>query len=419
LKIASLPLLLVVAAFSPGCDVESAATPPRCGAFEGEIGRRGAVVIDSDYHSTNVALVGWAGGESSSLLSSGSTAPGLSVALSKDVIPASSPTPSGEVALLDRDGTGVVTLIDPSRCSLRQIQTGAPGFHSNPYDYLEVAPGRAYVPRYDQSTAEAPDELQRGGDVLVLVDGVPVKSIPLSAELPASPAGARPNPSRLIPWTLRGSRRIMVPLQGFVPSYRDATDGVLVGIDPATDAVDVRVVLPGMKNCGAGAVLPSGELAVVCSGLLFEGKPLEEGAEVSGVVILREDDNGEPREVRRILARDLGGQPLMPTVGVAGPSVLLLGAFGSKEAPALPDRWMAVDLASDPAGVREVARSTVPFSLGDWLCFAGVGETVCAGADGEHAAVRRFRLVGAEMVEMDPFPLRDPYGLPPRNLGPF
>src|SRR5262249_49627102 len=126
------------------------------------------VVASSDYTSTNVSLLSPAGSILSEILiSSGSTTTGLSTALSGDVILPLAAPPSGRVVLLPPSAS-VLTWVDPTTAAVTAQLSVRTGFLSNPYDYLEVAPDKAYVTRFESNPQPGKEAFDGGGDVLVI-----------------------------------------------------------------------------------------------------------------------------------------------------------------------------------------------------------------------------------------------------------
>jgi len=97
------------------------------------------VVANSDFTSTNISVLSPAGSVlSESIISSASAPPGLTTALSGDVVFPLEPTP-GVIVLIDRFPNSVVTSVDPSTAMvMKQLPVGT-GFAANPHDYLAVS----------------------------------------------------------------------------------------------------------------------------------------------------------------------------------------------------------------------------------------------------------------------------------------
>ena len=98
------------------CDVE-----PIASGSGGVDADHGLVALLGDYTSVQVALLGPDGQVlSASFLSSGSApTSGLAFAFSGDTVLPSSPSPSGEVVLIDRFGTNVLSWANPRTAEVR------------------------------------------------------------------------------------------------------------------------------------------------------------------------------------------------------------------------------------------------------------------------------------------------------------
>ena len=126
------------------------------------------VIIDSDYQSTNVSVISVADNLlSGSLISTGSTPPGLTEALSGDVVLPLTKPPSGKVVLIDQ-GNDALVWVDPGTGDVLEDLSVATGFSSNPSDYLEVSNTKAYVARYTTNLGAGKQSFDEGGDILVV-----------------------------------------------------------------------------------------------------------------------------------------------------------------------------------------------------------------------------------------------------------
>ena len=137
-----------------GCEVESTQDEGQGASSSAEGGACPSflVLTQTDYSSTNVALLTPEGKVASeSLISSASADPGLTTPLSGDVLSPNQRSGDGAVVLIDRYPNSVLTWVDPSDASvLGQLHVGT-GFSSNPYDYLQVSDTKAYVSRYESN----------------------------------------------------------------------------------------------------------------------------------------------------------------------------------------------------------------------------------------------------------------------------
>ncbi len=370
---------------------------------------RGVVVVESDYASTNVALAGFDGSVlSSSVVSSGARAPGLSMALSGDVVAPTVRPASDFVVLIDRYPNAVLTWLDPESAEVRAQLSVATGFASNPHDYLEIGGGRAYVSRYESNPSPGREPWDGGGDLLVL-----------SLEPPAIVGRvdlARPDDG---PWLPRPDRMLLfgrhavVLLQRFDESFSSAGDGRMVGVSLDGDTVEWTVEMPGLASCGAMVLSPSGDrLAVACSGV-FQDQA--EQIDKSGIVLF-DTTTSPPHELRRYgVALELGA-PLAPAIGYLDDTHLVGVAYGDLVA-SRGDQVYSLDLSSGVVDV--LSRSSQAFVLGDVRCAAPCGAP-CLVTDAERMELRRWAVGGTGAIEELPAVLvNDAIGLPPRTLGVF
>ena len=151
---------------------------------------RGMVAVNSDYQSTAVSLLDPDGNVvKDGCINSGTGKPGLTMTLSGDVVLPSQLLTTSPITLIDR-GNNVLIWIDPTTCApLRELDVST-GFTADPHDYVELAPNKAYVTRYEQNTAaKATDTNFDQGNDLLIVD-------------PSQPEIPRPHR----PWRLRARR---------------------------------------------------------------------------------------------------------------------------------------------------------------------------------------------------------------------
>ncbi len=105
---------------------------------------------------------------------------------------------SDEVVLIDRYGTNVLSWVDERTAPSARPAPDRTGFESNPYDYLELEDGRAYIARFGENERAGEQPFDEGGDLLVLDPRRPeiLGRVALRAEgdpLPRPPRGARPH----------------------------------------------------------------------------------------------------------------------------------------------------------------------------------------------------------------------------------
>lgn len=407
--------LLLVCLLTACGDSES---PPPAGVDvpDGPCGHA-LVVVNSDYQSSSVAIVGYDGEVlSSAIVSSASETTGLSVPLSKDTVTPTTRTEGGDVLLIDRE-QAVLTVLDPVSATVSaQIQL-ATGFNgANPQDVLEVGPSKLYVSRYGSNANAGAEPFDAGSDVLVVdsASGEISARIDLAEVMEGAAAGILPNPSRMV---LRDARAFLL-LSAYSKSFTMSDDGRVAVLDTTSDAVSSFAVVSGMRGCSALSLAPSGDrLAVGCSGT-FAGDAVP-SLDDSGVVVFMVGPNGDLDEEARFPAEDLGGDPISFSLSFATDDSLLIGTFGRKNAAGdqeRPDRLIALDVES--GATSEVARSeSTPFTIGEVHCAAACG--VCFAADAEDLGVLRIPIADGQAGAAELVPIDDGIGLPPRYLGAY
>jgi len=338
-------------------------------------------------------------------LNSGTVAPGLSKALSGDVVLPSAPLPGNPLILIDRGNSNLIW-VDPVHCTaIRQINVGQ-GFMANPHDVLAVTASKIYVTRYGSNPKPA-TPLDGGGDLLVLD---PDQSQPLSridlAPLASAP-GVNPNPDR--GQVLGG--KLFVTLNNFSADFSKAGPGRVVIVDPATDTVTGSIDLPGLKNCGAIVPVPGrpASLAIACAGAFADGA---DQIKASGIAIV--DTSASPPSVTSLTATSFGrpvsGSDLAMINANLG-LVVVPGDFSGKPA----DQMWSFDLA---AGLPHmILESQAAFVLGG-LVFDRISQRVFVGdADATTPRVRVFDVSGPSPHELPSISSDPEKGLLPRSVG--
>jgi hypothetical protein len=368
----------------------------------------------TDWASTQIALLSDEGEiASESFLSTASTrSSGLAFALSGDVVLASERPASGEVVLLDRYGTNVISWASPKTARVRAQLAVGTGFESNPQDYLELAKDRAYVTRWGENGSPGQEPLDAGSDVLIIDPSVP--KLEGRIELPRAD-GLPPRPGSM----LRVGESVLLVLERLALDYAKSGPSWLVGIDSRFDRVAWKLELDGLVGCGKPVISPDGEtLAVACSGKL-DGTGDVSAPERTGVLLLDAREM-PPRVLRRLDV--FGSLKAPPQRGLAFASEhTLLGKTQTPLGGAEHNRLFAIDLRKDTFKTLVAARPDADGKgrgvvFGDLLCAPGCSD-LCFLADAEAGAIRRWRaddtLASLESV------LVGGVGLPPRGLGSY
>lgn len=372
-----------------------------------------ALVVLSDYLSTQIAVVSLAGETLSESLISTASLEGspLSFPLSGDVALPSTRPLSGRAVIIDRYGTNVLTFVDPESAQvLGQLPVGT-GFESNPQDYLELDETRALISRFGQNPVPGAQPFDTGGDLLVVDTREP--AILRSIEL----AGEGEPPPRPGGMTLVGDTAV-VSLGRMTLDFKTTSDAAFVGIDVERESVRYRVELPGLKNCGTLVLAPSGSWAAsACSGGIDRTGRLENLSE-SGLVLF-EVERGEIREIRRFSAESVAGEPIQGSLEFANESTLLLKTQtvygGTKNNRLLAFEWelgVVTTLSEARPDEDGAGRGVI---LGGMLCAPGCGD-VCLIADADRGELQRFSFETGFVRELPPARVERAVGLPPRQV---
>lgn len=405
-SLALLASTAVLALFSPSCDEET--KPPPVDVPLGPCGHA-LYVIATDYQSTSVSIVSFEGEVlSPAFLTSGSADPGLSVALSGDVV-APTELHEGELLLLDRFPAGVLTFADPETGEVVAQANVSTGFASNPQDAVRLSDGRLAVARYGENPNPGAEPLDDGSDVLVLDEArAPVTRIDLKPLV--DEPDLLPSPARI---ARAGESRgeLVVLLAAYSKNFLKVGEGRVAIFDERTLELKSVVTLDGGYSCGAMAVSSSSSrIAIGCSGP-FDGTSMPDPSG-SALFVLDRDESAWT-VTKKLGALDLGGEPLGANVGFVDEDVVLVGTLGRYLPPELveqdvPDRLLRVELSSGATQVL-LETKTTPFSYGDIRCCGGT----CFMADADRAVVHR--LVDGEPAQT--ISIDDGIGLPPRLLG--
>lgn len=364
------------------------------------------VVVESDYESTNVALVAMDG-----RVLTGSVA-SSAMGLGRDVVlPAE--TSDGSVVLIDRLPEARLVWIDPTTARVTSERSVTTGFPSNPRDYAAIASTRAYVTRYEQNLAPSTQPFDRGSDVLVVdpEGGAIVGSIDMRPAVADAP-GALPRPDRI---AIRGDRAFVL-LATLGTDFTATFPSRIVEIDTRSDRITSVLPLTGFTQCAGLEGSPFGpELVVNCLGTFQStGSSTLSG---SGIVVV--DVSGSPTVSRSFRALDLGSNPVGFESAWAGPDAILFQTFGhfaDGAIAAADDVVYRLDLRT---GEHEavLASDGEAFSLGGIACEPACGACFVADA-GRGGVVHRFDVDEMGVVSSArAIVVERAIGLPPRELG--
>lgn len=371
----------------------------------------GTVIVLSDYRSTQIALSTVEGiTQSESFVSTASVrTDGLAFALSGDTIVPGLRPPSGRVVLIDRFGTNVLTWLDPTTAEvLGQLSVGT-GFESNPQDYVEVSPERAYVSRLGHNLLAGREPFDAGSDVLILDTRTPAIlgriPMPSSGDVPPRPTG----------FVRLGENEVAVTLTRLELGFQRGEASALVGIDTEEDSPSFELSLDGAKNCGSARLSPSGDrLAIACSGLVtVQGESA--GLESSAVLVF-DATRRPPVLLQRFDADAFQGEPVQYEFAFASDGFLLLKTQtpvgGSRR-----NRLLSLELATGAVEtLAESGRAGDGLTLGTVVCDSGCSN-YCLVADAAAGGLHRLRVRDDGAPEyLDLVTVETRVGLPPRRI---
>lgn len=421
-SIHALALLLPLPLFSfLACQVESQGSNSDGLGGQGGSGEAtescpsGATVVLNDYVSTQIALVDLDGRTlSESLISSASSeTDGLSFALSGDVVVPSERPKSGEVVLLDRFGTNVITWVNPKSGKVRAQLAVGTGFESNPQDYVEIGGGRAVVSRAGENGMSGKEPFDQGGDLLFIDTEKPEilssLALPKDDDFPARPSGM----------TLMGEEELIVSLGRYSLDFSSTGEAMLVGVSVETQEVLWEETLDGLKDCSRPLVAPDGDtFAVVCTGRLeFDGS-IED---LTQSAVLVYDAKERPlRQLKKFPASEVAGGPLQNQAAYLDGQRLLVKtqtALGGDS----NNRLLVLNLATGKSS--ELLEAGLDEDgLGKGLVFGGIAcSTACSGTclmtDADQGVLQVIRLDNDGKVELgEPLKLEETVGLPPVGI---
>ena len=380
---------------------------------DGQSCGRGLAVLMTDYVSTSIGIVDFAGEtKSSTFISSSSADARLNAPLGGDVAFPSAQAKE-ELVLIDRFPASVLTFVSLTTGKVRgQLDVGQ-DFAANPQDYLELDKKRALVSRYDSNPRPDAGPLERGDDILV-IDRERLQilsSIDLSG---VRTPGFLARPGQM----LAVRDRVLVSVSGHDARFSDAGAGRIVAVDPERGTVTQVIPLEGVKNCGGLALSPDQtQVAVSCSGLVNGAD--EPAPADSAIVVLRfvERPGAEwtLEEAGRYGADAFELGPFSPHLAYAADDQLLVGTYGAVEGAdaGRPDRALLIDLESEKM-VQLLQSDTSAFTLGQIQCVPEC--SLCFVADASVGKVHRLDFARSTPPEISLIAVQNDIGLPPRLL---
>ncbi len=377
---------------------------------------RGLLVVESDYQSSNVSVLGFDGAVlSASLASSSTEGSGFSETLSGSVVPPSTIQTGATIALIDSFPASVLRFVDLASARVTAELSVRTGFKSNPQDYLALDEHKAYVPRYEPNSNSGEELFDQGADILIIDPSQPAITgrIDLAPAMTGVAAGYSAHPSQVV----RVSGRVFALLASYANDYLSSEISRLVEIDPTTDELISTLLLPGLRGCVGMAVSPDAlQLAVSCGGADLRGMPPK--LDGSGLALV--DISKAPRVLKQFAASDLGNDALAFALDYAAPGRVFFSTFGhfdASGAAAAQDTLLLLDTETKQPEVVLQSLSQ-PFSLGGIRCALGCGACFATDAERAGGSVLRFP-VDADGNLGAPQTVRAEtrIGLPPRYLG--
>ena len=221
---------------------------------------------DIDYKATSLSLIDPATRTvtKADCLTSGTTAPELSLALSGDVALPSHSFTHNSVVLIDR-GNSTLTWVNPASCApVAQLAVGT-GFAANPHDLIEVSAKKLYLTRSDMNAM--PSGTMDQGDDILIIDPTSKQitgRIDLHGQadiVNGAPIQARPDRG------LQIDGKVYVTLTHASLDFKTFGSGKIVVIDGATDQVTTSIAVDPYKNCSGLDYVPASKtLYVACNG---------------------------------------------------------------------------------------------------------------------------------------------------------
>jgi len=371
----------------------------------------GYAVANSDFTSTNISALSSTGAVlSESVISSGSAPPGLSTALSGDVVFPSTAPASGKLLLIDRYPNSVLTWIQPSTGDVIQQLPVGTGFAANPHDYLELANDKAYVSRYESNSTPGQSAFDAGGDLLI-VDPT-ANAITGRVGLATEGDGAfLPRPDRL----LLVGQEVWVSLHRFDADFKSAGDARIVGLDPSRDEISWTLDLPGVANCGGVARSPSGKVvALACSGVYSDLDSEQKPAPTLRSALVLLDATREPPVVIRYFDAAINlGAPLGSTIAFASETLLVGVALGDATANRTD---LAFTLDTEAGTPNVLLDAGAAFALGEVQCAPGCSDS-CFLADAQANELHVWKISGSTLTPAPSVKTDPSVGLPPRAIG--
>jgi hypothetical protein len=352
--------------------------------------------------------------KSSAFLSSASSgASNLAAPFSGDLSVAAASSRPGELVVIDRFGTNVLTFVDTRTAVVRaQLPIGM-GFEPNPQDYLELDERHAFVPRIGENRSPGREPFDAGSDLLVVDPSVP--RVTASVPMPRK-EGFWPNPAAIS--QLGGD--LLVTLQHARDDFGGMAEGELVAFARADLSLRYRLPLQGLKNCGRAELSPNRSVLAIACASYIDRKGASKEPETSGLLLL-DATSDPPRELQRFAALDFAAGPIQSSVEWVNERLLLLKTQTAQGATQ-DNQLFALELDSGATTLLATAQRDPSglgygIAFGGMTCHVGCGDP-CLIADASRGRLLRFREQDGQLVA-EPDVTIGGAGLPPTSLTPF
>lgn len=368
---------------------------------------RGFYVFGVDYNnSVNIAAVSVAGKVlSSSLLSSGSELPGLSLPLGTDSVPVTQVQSGDELVVLDRTNHAIDWLALSAQVT-NQIGVGPGGFAANPYDYLELSPELGFVSRFATNGAPGNADLDEGGDLLAIdpSSGELLGRVDFN-HLTEGEADLEPRPTKIIDY----DGNLYVVLGMLAADFTPVTESVLAKVDPNTLEVTATLSL-GLRNCEDISMAPRGSLAAIAC----KGGWADDPITVNSGIVIVDLASAAPQIAATYGAAELA-EAQISTLSFASETQILFSAYGSTYPTVIDDAAFTLDLTD--GSVSDPVMEAGAYQLGQIRCAAE--QNVCVIANADTFAVEFFEVDEDGVSHSQTVEIDDNLGLPPRYIGVF
>jgi len=364
----------------------------------------GISVVSTDYLSTSISILDIEQQQlfREGIIHSGSSDPGLSVALSGDIVLPSTPNPDNEIILIDRYPNSVLTFISPEDFSITGQLSVATGFASNPQDLLWLSRNKAYVTRYETNATPGKEEYDDGGDILIIDPAS--RTIIGNILIPQIEGNILPRPTHLV----YANNLVWVAIDQLNKDFSKAGNGRIIAIDPGTDIIVHDIEIEQYKNCtGITYAKELSKLVVSCSGLFYNALDSQLGE--SGIVSI--DLSANELLIETIIKAD--DRPYGFEVEMFNASHIICMHFGDLNLE-INDSIVAIDIKTGEESL--IHEASTPFGMGGTLADSDNNTVYIGDADPQSPAIHLYTFENGEFVKQGKIVSSPKNGLPPRHI---